>query len=116
MIYGRVLATAAFAAALSTAGGASAQLVNVPAGLVVVNLSDVNVDIARNLNVDVSQIPVTVNAPIGVAATVCNVAANVLASQRDQSGARTCTATSTSTALNEIVQRQLKTTTQGGSR
>jgi len=55
----------------------------------------------------VSQIPVTVQAPIGVAATVCGVAANVLGSQAP-SGNASCTATSTNTALNQIVQRQLK--------
>jgi len=108
------LAAGAFAVLLS--GGALAQTVNIPSGLVVVNLSDVSLDIARNLNVDVSNIPVTVNVPIGIAATVCNVAANVLATQRDASGDRTCTATTTSTALNDIVQRQTKTTNQGGNR
>ena len=63
-------------------------------------------DIALDLNVDVSQIPVTVQAPIGVAANVCDVNANVLAERRD--GGAECDAESTSTALNRIVQRQIK--------
>ena len=75
-------------------------------GLVNVNVSNVANDIARNLSVDVSQIPVTVQAPIGVAANVCGVAANVLG-QQAASGNASCAATTTSTALNQVVQRQM---------
>ena len=99
------LAAGAFAVLLS--GGALAQTVNIPSGLVVVNLSDVNLEIAKDLNVNVSDIPVTVQVPIGLAATVCDVSANVLATQQKDGGA-TCTATSTSDALNRIVQRSPK--------
>ena len=79
------------------------------AGLVNVSLTNVDVlnDIARDINVNVSQIPVSVQAPIGIAANVCNVAANVLAADVDQDGAADCTAESTSTAFNRIVQRQI---------
>lgn len=76
------------------------------AGLVNVNVSNVANNIAKNINVDVSQIPVTAQAPIGIAANVCGVNANVLAKQG--TGAASCTATSTSTALDQIVLRQLK--------
>jgi hypothetical protein len=38
-------------------------------GLGTVDVSNVNVEIAKDINVDVSQIPVTVQAPIGIAAT-----------------------------------------------
>jgi len=83
-------------------------------GLVNVQLSNVDVanNIARNINVDVSQIPVSVQVPVGVAATVCGVAANVLGTQLP-SGNASCTATSTSTALDQVVQRQLKRTNNG---
>ena len=90
------------------ASGAFAQ----QSGLVNVSVNNVANDIARNINVDVSQIPVTVQAPIGVAATVCGVAANVLG-QQAPSGNASCTATSTNTALNQIVQRQLKGNNNG---
>ena len=76
-------------------------------GLVNVDISKVKTEIAKNINVDVSQIPVTVQAPIGVAANVCNIAANVLGQQAG-SGTATCTAESTSDVLNQVVQRQLK--------
>ncbi len=75
-------------------------------GLVNVNVSNVANNIAKNINVDVSQIPVTVQAPIGIAANVCGVNANVLAQQG--AGLASCTATTTSTALNQIVRRQIK--------
>jgi hypothetical protein len=81
-------------------------------GLVNVEVSNVANDIARNVNVDVSQIPVTVQVPVGVAATVCGVAANVLGTQAP-SGNASCTASSTSTALDQIVQRQLKRNNNG---
>ncbi len=92
------------AATLATAllGSAHAQ----QSGLVNVDISNVANNIAQNINVDVSQIPVTVQAPIGIAANVCGVNANVLA--RQGTGAAQCTATSTSTALNQLVQRQSK--------
>ena len=80
-------------------------------GLVNVDISNVANNIAKNINVDVSQIPVTVQAPIGVAANVCNVAANVLGAQGGAGGG-SCTAKTTSTALDQIVQRQIKGTGQ----
>ena len=83
---------------MTLAGAAHAQ----QAGLVNVDISNV----ANNINVDVSQIPVTVQVPVGIAANVCGVNANVLA--RQGTGAAQCTATSTSTALNQLVQRQIK--------
>lgn len=95
------------AAALAT-GVAATAWAQQQDGLVNVNLTDVRVDIAKNINVDVSQVPVTVQAPIGVAANVCNVAANVLAQQRNQGGTASCDAKSTSQALDQIVQRQIK--------
>lgn len=75
-------------------------------GLVTVNVSNVANNLAKNLNVEVSQIPVSVQVPVGVAANVCGVAANVLAQQKGAGGA-TCDATSTSTALDQVVQRQM---------
>ena len=76
-------------------------------GLVNVSLNNVANNIAQNLSVDVSQIPVSVQAPVGVAATVCGIDANVLARQA-QGGTANCAASTTSTALNQIVQRQIK--------
>lgn len=95
-------ASAVAALGFSLAGGAaSAQLQE---GLVNVNVSDITVELADVLDVNVSQIPVIVQAPIGIAANVCNVNVAILA----QAGAGgVCTAESTSTAFNKVVQRQL---------
>ena len=98
-----LIAATVVASGLVLSGSAFAQ----QAGLVNVNLGDVRPEIAKNLNVDVSQIPVTVQVPVGVAATVCGVAANVLGQQGGQGGS-TCTAKNTSTALNQAVQNQQK--------
>jgi hypothetical protein len=75
-------------------------------GLVNVDVSNFRADIAKDINVDVSQIPVNVQLPIGVAANVCGVDANVLARQQ-QSSTPSCQAKNKSTALNQQVQRQL---------
>lgn len=75
--------------------------------LVNVNLSDIKLDVAKNINVDVSQVPVTVQAPIDVAAAVCGVSVDALTSQVQQ-GNNTCKATTDNAAINTIVQDQLK--------
>ena len=82
---------------------ATAQLVG--GGLVVVNVSNVANNLAQNLSVDVSNIPVTVQAPIAVAAAVCGLDVNVLA--KEKQGDRKCDATTTNDALNNIVQRSI---------
>ena len=77
-------------------------------GLVVVDLTNADVanNIARDLDINVSQVPVNVQVPIGIAATVCDVNAAVLAQQK-KSGQPTCSASSTNASVNRIVQRQL---------
>jgi len=105
------------ARALFVALGSAALLSFTPvvsaqqSGVVNVELRNVANNIAKNINVDVSQIPVTVQAPVSVAATVCGIEAAVL-TQQAAGGNATCTAKSTSSALDQIVQTQLKGTTQ----
>ena len=83
-----------------------------PSGVVYIDIHNVANNIAEHINVDPSQIPVTVQAPIGVAASVCNVAANVLDAQGGSGGGRSCTAQTTSTALDQAVQQHIKSTGQ----
>lgn len=101
----KILLAALAAGAASITGPAVAQ----NSGLVVVDLTANNVanNIAQDLDVNVSNIPVTVQVPIGIAANVCDVDANVLAQQMAREGEATCTAENNSTALNRIVQRQI---------
>ena len=78
-------------------------------GLVTVSLGDVVLqEIANDLSIEVSDlVDVTqVQVPVGVAATVCGVNANVLAEQKN-SGEATCDATSSSQALAQAVQKQI---------
>jgi hypothetical protein len=98
-----------FMALVLMAGMAFAQQTDVTTqeGLVNVDVSNIRADIAKDINVDVSQIPVTVQVPVDVAANVCNVAVDVLTSQVAQGGGK-CEAKSTSSALNQVVQDQLK--------
>jgi hypothetical protein len=79
-------------------------------GLVAVNIQDVSIlnnflngaQIAALNNIG---FPITVQAPISVAANVCGTTVNALAALR-KTGAATCNATSGSSALANIVQRQ----------
>lgn len=90
-----------FAIALAFSSAASAQ----QEGVVNVDISVVKNDIANDLNVEVIDID-TVQVPVGVAANVCGVTANVLAKQM-QDGEAECQATTTSQALNQVVKRSI---------
>lgn len=98
----KILPPLAACALIATPAGA--QLIG--GGLVVVNVSNVANNVAQNLSVDFSRIPVTVQVPVGIAATACDVSANVLAKQMKDGGA-SCTAESTSTGLSQVVGRNL---------
>jgi hypothetical protein len=80
-------------------------------GLINVDLSGLSVldraEIAKDINVDVSQIPVNVQVPVSVAAAICNVPVNVLA-QNKTKGDTACAPTAGSDAINAAVQKQLK--------
>jgi len=80
-------------------------------GLINIDLSQLSVadraEIAKDINVDVSQIPVTVQVPVSVAAAICDVAVNVLAQSKSK-GDTACTPTSGSDAITSAVQKQMK--------
>jgi hypothetical protein len=61
-------------------------------------------NLARDLNVAVSNVPITVQAPVNVAAVVCQVSVNVLA-QAFNRGGSSCYAQQTTEAFNRQVQR-----------
>jgi hypothetical protein len=91
---------------LSWVPSASAQT---PSGLINVDTRNVAKDVAKNTNLDADRVPSTVQAPIDVAAKICNVGANVLEDQAKKPGA-SCTAEKTSAEFDQIVQRQMKGT------
>jgi len=78
------------------AGGASLS------NLINVNLSNIAAEIAKNVNIDLSRVPITIQLPITVAANVCGVDVNLLSAQVN-TGNTTCTATTTSPQLEQEV-------------
>ena len=76
--------------------------------LINVNLQNVLNDLSVSLEVNRDSIPVTAQVPIDVAASVCGVSVDALAASL-ASGNGNCTATTTSAALNQVVQQQIST-------
>jgi hypothetical protein len=75
---------------------------------VTVNLNDVRIDIARNLNLDASRVPVTIQLPVTAAANVCGLDVNALTmSSQQQGGNPTCNATNSTMAF-QYVQNQIR--------
>ena len=102
-VLSKALLAVPFTAALLSVGvPALAQDV----GIVNVDLRNARVlqNIANHLSVNISNIPITVQAPISVAANVCDVNIAILLSAINKGGA-SCYAQSTSVALNKIVQK-----------
>jgi hypothetical protein len=101
-----IFASVSSIAMFSWAPSASAQT---PSGMINIDTRNIAKDIAKNINADAKRIPSTVQAPIDVAARVCNVAANVLEDQAKKPGA-SCTAEKTSAEFDQVVQQQMKGT------
>ena len=80
-------------------GGGMESLINV-------NLSDIRAEIAKNVNVNLERVPITIQLPVTVAANVCGVNVNLLSVQVNTAG-NTCTATATSPALEQEVVNQI---------
>ena len=80
--------------------GAGASLVNV-------NLSNVLNDLALDLKVDKSNIPINAQIPITVAANVCGVSINILSVGAGGGSSQGCTANSISPELKQYIQQQL---------
>ena len=108
----RIMITALAAAAI---GVAAVPAVAQNSGLVVVDLTNADVlnNLAQNLKVNVSDISAlnNVSIPIGLAAAVCDVNANVLAQQK-KTGTPTCEAKNSTAALQKAVQTKLGTVNQ----
>jgi hypothetical protein len=105
----RKIILAAAIAAATTAAPAIAQVGN-SQGLVNVEVQDVTLlnnflNDAQIAALNNLSVPVTVQAPISVAANVCDLSVAALAAQR-KAGDATCTAKSGSKALADVVSRQ----------
>ena len=81
-------------------------------GLVVVDLSGADISVLNNLarDLNISDVDVLkniqVSVPIGLAAAICDVNANVLAKQRKTEGYK-CTAENNTTALTKAVREKM---------
>src|SRR5690349_16750351 len=80
--------------------GAGASLINV-------NLSNVLNDLALDLKVDKSNIPINAQIPVTVAANVCGVSINILSIGAGGGSSQGCTANSISPELRQYIQQQL---------
>jgi ChpA-C len=106
----RKMMIAAALAAATAAAPAVAQVGN-SQGLISVQIQDVTVldDFLNDTQIAALNnlgVPITVQAPISVAANVCGTTVNALGALRKENSPATCNATSGSAALADIVQRQ----------
>lgn len=100
-----VLAALAAASTLCAAPFASAQ-----SGTIAVDLSGVSATVAKNISVEATKIPATMQLPVGIAAAACGVDASTLTQQGGTATPATCKATATSPALDNMIQKELKGT------
>ena len=94
----RLILAVPFAMALAFSTAASAQQQE---GLVTVNVTDN--EILEELQLEA---PVTVQVPIGIAANVCGVKANVITQKIKDEGDYACEAENSSQAFANLVNRQ----------
>lgn len=84
----------------SSVGSAATSLVNV-------DLSNVLNDLALDLKIDKSNIPINAQIPISVAANVCGVSISLISIGGGSGSSKGCTATTASPELVQAVQQQL---------
>jgi hypothetical protein len=75
--------------------------------LVNVDLSNILNDLALDLNIDKSNIPINAQIPISIAANVCGVSINILSIGAGGGSSDGCTANSISPELKQYIQQQL---------
>lgn len=80
--------------------------------VIIVDIKAVVNQIGENIDAEASVLPLTVQAPVQVAAKVCGVPVNVLGAQGSSSGAVGCVATTTSRELEKIVQARIRKESQ----
>ena len=109
------MSLAATSIAIPAAAQVSAPQINAPAGLIPVTvgnvilqdiLTDVEIQALNDLDL-LNDNQIVVQVPVSVAANVCNVAVNVLASGK--SAGEGCTAASGSDALARVIRQRIKT-------
>lgn len=92
---------------VKSAGSAVASGVSNVPSLVNVNLSNVLNNLALDLKIDKTNIPINAQIPINIAANVCGVSINVLSIGAGGGKSSGCTANSVSPELKQYIQEQL---------
>lgn len=85
-----VLALAASAMAALPAAAQTTPPTGAP-GLITVSLENIRAEVAKNVNLDLEKVPLTIQLPVDVAASACGVSVNALSAQL-QNGQNTCSA------------------------
>lgn len=93
-------AGSAFVGGVKDVAGAGASLINV-------DLKNVLNDLALDLKIDKSSIPINAQIPINVAANVCGVSINILSIGAGGGSSQGCTANSISPELAQYIQQQI---------
>ena len=99
--------TSSAANGVQSAGESVASAASAVPSLVNVDLSNVLNNLALDLHIDKSNIPINAQIPISVAANVCGVSINVLSIGAGGGSNKGCTAQTTSPQLDQAVQQQL---------
>lgn len=95
----------ALSACQSTGSGGTADSGGGISSLINVNLDRIRAEIAKNVNLDLDRVPITIQMPITIAANVCGTNVNILTAQANV-GDNNCTATATSPELEQEVINQ----------
>lgn len=92
---------------VKSAGSAVASGISSVPSLVNVNLSNVLNNLALDLKIDKSNIPINAQIPVNIAANVCGVSINVLSIGAGGGSSQGCTANSISPELKQYIQEQI---------
>jgi len=93
---------------------AAAAAAGAQSGSVNVDVSGVRNTIARMINVDPGQVPVSVQAPAEVAAMACGLDPKYFA-QQDATGGANCAAKTSSAELEQLVRAKVRPSASAGS-
>ena len=75
-------------------------------GLVSVNLENIRAEIAKDLDIDLQNVPITIQLPVAVAANVCGVDVGALGGEQLGSDTPECSATNTTIATQYVTNSQ----------
>lgn len=75
--------------------------------LINVNVSDIAAEVAKNVNLNLEDVPISVQLPVNVAANVCGVDVNLLSAQLNAGSSPSCSASTTSAELEQAITNRI---------